>query len=72
MRIALTLLLGLTFHTANAQNSTLRPFDEYRVIMWVGDSAYKDKERLPIFWQRMREMGVQAAMVHGDGPIRIE
>ena len=70
MRIALTLLLGLTFHTANAQNSTLRPFDEYRVIMWVGDSAYKDKERLPIFWQRMREMGVQAAMVHGDGPIQ--
>lgn len=70
MRIALTLLLGLTIHSVNAQTSTLRPFDEYRVIMWVGDSAYKDKERLPLFWQRMREMGVQAAMVHGDGPIQ--
>ena len=38
--------------------------------MWVGDSAYRQPEKLPIFWQRMRELGVNAAMVHGDGAIQ--
>jgi hypothetical protein len=35
--------------------------------MWVGDSAYRQPEKLPVFWQRLREMGVSAAMVHGEG-----
>ena len=66
MRTSLALLLGFTVSTTLAQDTAFRPWDEYRVIMWVGDSAYKDKEKLPLFWKRMRELGVTAAMVHGD------
>ena len=44
-----------------------RPWDDYRVIMWVGDSAGKQPERLPLFLERLREMGVDTAMVHGGG-----
>ena len=70
MRILLALLLGLSATTALAQNAALRPWDDYRVFMWVGDSAYKQPEKLALFWQRMRELGVNAAMVHGDGAIQ--
>jgi len=45
----------------------LRPWNEYQVIMWVGDSAYRQPQKLPVFFQRLREMGVTAAMVHGVG-----
>jgi hypothetical protein len=48
-----------------AQES-LRPWPEYQVLMWTGDSPYKKPEKLPLFWQRMREMGVTAGMVHGE------
>jgi hypothetical protein len=71
MRKTLALLLGISAATTWAQNApTIRPWDEYRVFMWVGDSAYKQKEKLPLFWERMREMGATAAMVHGDGDIQ--
>ena len=70
MRTLFALFLGTIVHTVVAQNAELRPWDDYRVIMWVGDSAYKKPDKLPLFWQRMREMGVQAAMVHGDGPVQ--
>ncbi|MHB8522570.1 MAG: beta-galactosidase [Limisphaerales bacterium] len=49
-----------------AQVDQLRPWDTYRVIMWVGDSAYKQPEKLPLFFQRLRDMGVNTAMVSGD------
>lgn len=44
----------------------LRPWPEYQVFMWTGDTAYKKPEKLPLFWQRLREMGVTAGMVSGD------
>ncbi len=44
----------------------LRPWREYRTILWVGDTAYKQPEKLALFFQRLREMGVNTAMVHGD------
>jgi hypothetical protein len=34
--------------------------------MWVGDTAYKRPDKLPLFYQRLREMGVNTAMVYGD------
>jgi hypothetical protein len=52
---------------ASAAAQTLKPWDDYRVIMWVGDSAYKKPEKIPIFFQRLREMGVTAATAHNDG-----
>ena len=45
----------------------LRPWETYRTIMWIGDSAYKRPDKLPLFFQRLREMGVNTAMVYGDG-----
>jgi hypothetical protein len=49
-----------------AQTNQLRPWLDYRTIMWVGDSAYKRPEKLPLFFQRLREMGINTAMAYGD------
>lgn len=68
MRTLTALLLGICCHSSVAAEPT-RPWPEYRVILWVGDSAYRQPARLPLFWQRVRELGAQAAMVHGDGPL---
>ena len=38
--------------------------------MWIGDSAHKQPEKLPLFFQRLREMGINTGMVHGDGAIQ--
>jgi hypothetical protein len=43
------------------------PWNDYRVVMWMGDSAYKQPAKLPLVFQRLREMGVNCAMVHGAG-----
>ncbi len=45
----------------------LRPWSDYRVIMWIGDTAAKHPEKLSQFYDRLREMGVNAAMVYGGG-----
>ena len=50
-----------------AENTELRPWNDYRVIMWVGDSAAKQPQKLPLFFARLREMGVDTAMVYGSG-----
>ncbi len=50
--------------SARAQ-TTVRPWPDYQVFMWIGDNAYKRPEKLPLFWRRLREMGVTAGMVHG-------
>jgi hypothetical protein len=52
--------------TAAEAGSQLRPWREYRTILWVGDSASKRPEKLPLFYQRLREMGINTAMVYGD------
>ena len=53
---------------AAAETPPLRPWTEYRAIMWIGDSANQKPEKLPLFFQRLREMGINAAMVHHDAP----
>jgi hypothetical protein len=35
--------------------------------MWIGDSAGKRPEKLPLFFQRLREMGINAGMVDNGG-----
>ena len=42
-----------------------RPWPEYRVILWVGDSVWRRPEKVPLFLERLREMGVDTGMVHG-------
>lgn len=44
-----------------------RAWNDYRVIMWVGDSVWKQPDKFPLFLERLREMGVNTGMVHGDG-----
>jgi protein-S-isoprenylcysteine O-methyltransferase Ste14 len=39
--------------------------EDYRVIMWTSDNAYKDPAKVPLFWQRLREMSVNTGMVTG-------
>ena len=51
-------------------SSQLRPWRDYRVIMWVGDSAYQQPAKTPLFFQRLRDMGVNTAMVHDDADRR--
>ena len=45
-------------------------WNEYRTIMWIGDSAYRKPEKFPLFLSRLREMGINTAMVYGDGDPR--
>ena len=47
-----------------------RPWEDYHTIMWVGDTAYREPGKLPRFFQRLREMGVNTAMVYGEGDAR--
>jgi hypothetical protein len=61
--IALLVLSG----AAVAQEAGLREWPEYQVIMWTGGSAEKQPEKLPLYYQRLAEMGVSAGMVYGDG-----
>lgn len=63
---ALTLLLAAgTF--AHAATNELRPWTDYRVIMWTADQATKNPAQWPLFLQRLREMGVNTGMLHHDG-----
>jgi len=62
--------MALTRGVAGAP-AQLRPWTEYRTIMWVGDSAYKDPARLTQFFNRLREMGINTAMVTGDADPRL-
>jgi hypothetical protein len=50
---------------ATSDAPALRPWTDYRVVMWVGDSAQKSPDQFPLFLERLREMGVDTAMVHG-------
>jgi hypothetical protein len=62
----LTALLVLS-SAAAAQETGLREWPGYQVIMWTGGSAEKQPEKWPLYYQRLAEMGVSAGMVYGDG-----
>lgn len=55
---------------APAQESSLRAWPEYQVIMWQGGSAAKQPDKFPLYYQRLHEMGVSAGMVYGDGDLK--
>jgi hypothetical protein len=56
--------------SATAREFSPRPWNSYRTIMWTGDSAWKKPDKIPLFFQRLQEMGVNTAMVHGDGNLK--
>lgn len=47
-------------------NDSPRPWTNYRAILWIGDTVWKQPDKLPLFLQRAREMGINTAMVFGD------
>ncbi|MHA3775220.1 beta-galactosidase [Verrucomicrobiota bacterium sgz303538] len=49
-----------------ADETELRPWDEYRTIMWTSDSLWKKPEKSPVVFDRLREMGINTAMVHNE------
>lgn len=73
-RVLLAQQLAVIALAAPAQSpgaAELRPWEAYHAIMWVGDSAYKDPARVPVFFQRLKEMGIDTAMVYGDSDPRL-
>jgi len=60
------LLLFSRAFGASAEPDGLRPWRDYHAIMWVGDSAFKKPDKIPLFFERMREMGIDTGMVHGQ------
>src|SRR5262249_30246583 len=62
----MSILLAATTRSWAVEAPRLRPWNEYRVIMWVGDRAYQRPEKVPLFFQRLREMGINTAMVYSD------
>jgi Beta-galactosidase len=63
------LLLAVLFMSGSRRAHAaddLRPWRDYRVIMWIGDSPYRKPDKIPLFFQRLRDMGVNTAMVTGD------
>jgi hypothetical protein len=70
IRSCLAILLALVPGRALSQGapgSFQNPaWKDYQVIMWIGDSAWKKPEKVPLFFQRLREMGVNCGMVHGQ------
>lgn len=66
-KILLSLVVSMTsigVPRAPAGPADLRPWTDYRAIMWVGNSAYKQPQKTALFFQRLREMGINAATVH--------
>ena len=63
-----TFLLSLTLVSTSlaAPAFTPRPWTDYRTILWMGDSPWKDPAREALVFQRLREMGINTGMVTGD------
>lgn len=55
------LFLLISAATVRAQSTN---WNSYRATMWVSDSAYRDPARVPLFFQRLREMGVNSVTYH--------
>jgi len=64
----LVLALGAVAASEAERNDQggVRPWPEYRTILWVGDSAWKEPARMPVFIERLREMGINTGMVYGE------
>ena len=68
-KIPALIVLLLTILCAQAGEPSLgagSQWDQYQTIMWVGDTAFRTPEKLPVFFDRLREMGITAGMVHGE------
>jgi hypothetical protein len=39
--------------------------NSYLTILWTGESPYRQPDKIPMYFERLKEMGVNTAMVHG-------
>ena len=46
----------------------LRPWNDYRTILWTSGSPEKHKEQWPLVVQRLKEMGINTGMGHREEP----
>ena len=65
-RVPIRLALVAAALGAQVGRTDVRPWDSYRVILWTGDNAYRQPDKLPLFFRRLRELGATHGMVHGD------
>jgi len=59
-------LLCLLFTSAALHAQNLRPWTDYRVILWMGDQGQKALEN-PVMAERLREMGINSGMIGVGG-----
>jgi len=64
--VLFSLLLALGQGLDATEADQVRPWPAYRTILWVGDSFGRHPEQAGLFFQRLREMGINTAMVYGD------
>lgn len=55
-----------SFTTPAQAPASVRPWTNYQVFMWLGDSFQKRPEKIPLALQRFQEMGITAGMVYGQ------
>jgi hypothetical protein len=66
MRTHLLLLVLLGCSSGISATDGLRPWKDYRTILWMGGSVQKNKERWPVMFERLRELGINTTMVGRD------
>ena len=55
-----------------SQQNELKRWTNYQTIMWVGDSANKNKDKLLLFFSRLKEMGITAVSLQSwQDPINV-
>lgn len=66
MRPFVSILVFLSFSPPVTAADGPRPWNDYRAILWMGGSVQKNKGRWPVMFDRLREMGINTAMVGRD------
>jgi hypothetical protein len=64
--VLVSMILAQAAHSAESPGR-LRSWSEYRTIMWIGESGREHPEQFGLFLSRLREMGINTAMVYDDG-----
>ena len=59
--------LSCALNGAGEPPPQLRPWNDYRTILWMGESVTKNQARWPVMFERLRELGINTAMVGRDG-----
>lgn len=69
--MVVVLLCEVLFAAAARPTHTVRPWQEYQTILWIGESASKHMEQPELLLRRLREMGINTGMVYGDANPRV-